>query len=170
MDLVVTLTGQGLSGAPQPRGTHDHLGRLLGVDKLPSGNLGGRQLNVCERLALASSLSCHPLRGRRKLKATDLTTMTTNQLWALHQELIDDLCKKMAARKDELERRLRELNSAAGPENLSGASRAYPRVLPKYRDPSNPRDTWAGRGKQPRWLRVQLRSGKRLDDFRIQRT
>jgi DNA-binding protein H-NS len=96
--------------------------------------------------------------------------MTTNQLWALHQELSADLCKKIAARKGELERRLRELNSAAGPENLSGVGRAYPRVLPKYRDPSNPLDTWAGRGRQPRWLRVQLRSGKRLDDFRIERT
>jgi hypothetical protein len=50
--------------------------------------------------------------------------MTTNQLWALHQELIDDLCKKMAARKGELERRLRQLNSVAAPENLSRAGRS----------------------------------------------
>jgi DNA-binding protein H-NS len=39
--------------------------------------------------------------------------------------------------------------------------------LPKYRNPSRPSETWAGRGKQPRWLTVQLESGKQIDDFRI---
>ena len=29
-------------------------------------------------------------------------------------------------------------------------------------------ETWAGRGKQPRWLVAQLRSGKRIEDFTIQ--
>jgi DNA-binding protein H-NS len=97
-----------------------------------------------------------------KLKTDDLRTMTTNQLWTLHQELVADLCKRLAARKIRLEERLRQLKLAAG--------RPHSRVLPKYRNPSNPFETWAGRGKQPRWLRAQLRSGKTLDDFRIDRT
>jgi DNA-binding protein H-NS len=41
-------------------------------------------------------------------------------------------------------------------------------VFPKYRNPAKPEETWAGRGKQPRWLTAQLRAGKNLDDFRIQ--
>ncbi|HTE96912.1 MAG TPA: H-NS family nucleoid-associated regulatory protein, partial [Bradyrhizobium sp.] len=35
-------------------------------------------------------------------------------------------------------------------------------------NPAKPSETWAGRGKQPRWLTAQLRAGKKLDDFRIQ--
>ena len=38
--------------------------------------------------------------------------------------------------------------------------RPYPKVLPKHRNPKNPAETWSGRGKQPRWLTAQLRSGK----------
>jgi DNA-binding protein H-NS len=40
---------------------------------------------------------------------------------------------------------------------------------PKYRNPDQPSETWAGRGKQPRWLVAQLRSGKRIDDFKIKK-
>jgi hypothetical protein len=39
--------------------------------------------------------------------------------------------------------------------------------LSKYINPAQPSETWAGRGKQPRWLAAQLKSGKRSDDFRI---
>jgi hypothetical protein len=41
-------------------------------------------------------------------------------------------------------------------------------VLPKFRNPDQPSETWAGRGKKPRWLTKQLRAGPRLDDFRIE--
>ena len=40
-------------------------------------------------------------------------------------------------------------------------------VAPKYRNPANPSETWAGRGKQPRWLAAQTGAGKRLEDFLI---
>jgi DNA-binding protein H-NS len=48
--------------------------------------------------------------------------------------------------------------------------RPYPSVPPKYRNPNQPSETWAGRGKQPRWLVAQLRSGKRIDDFKIKKS
>jgi DNA-binding protein H-NS len=47
------------------------------------------------------------------------------------------------------------------------ARRRYPQVFPKYRNPAEPSETWAGRGKKPRWLAAQLKSGKQIDDFRI---
>lgn len=40
-------------------------------------------------------------------------------------------------------------------------------VAPKYRNPANPSETWAGRGKQPRWLAAQTSAGKKLEDFLI---
>jgi hypothetical protein len=30
------------------------------------------------------------------------------------------------------------------------------------------RKPWAGRGKQPRWMMQQLKSGRHVDDFRLQ--
>ena len=41
------------------------------------------------------------------------------------------------------------------------------KVAPKYRNPGNAEETWAGRGKPPRWLAVQLEQGKKLEDFLI---
>ncbi len=38
---------------------------------------------------------------------------------------------------------------------------------PKYRDPSNPANTWAGRGKRPKWLAEKLAAGARIEDFAI---
>jgi DNA-binding protein H-NS len=45
--------------------------------------------------------------------------------------------------------------------------RHYPPVRPKYRNPVRPSETWAGRGRQPRWLVAALKKGKHLEDFRI---
>ena len=38
---------------------------------------------------------------------------------------------------------------------------------PKYRDPAKPENTWAGRGKQPGWLKEKLEAGASLEDFLI---
>ncbi len=40
-------------------------------------------------------------------------------------------------------------------------------VAPKYRNPENPAETWAGRVLKPRWLAAKLKSDKRLEDFSI---
>jgi DNA-binding protein H-NS len=48
--------------------------------------------------------------------------------------------------------------------------RGYPKVFAKFQNPARPFETWAGRGKQPRWLTAQLNSGNRIDDFRIRHT
>lgn len=39
---------------------------------------------------------------------------------------------------------------------------------PKYRDPAKPENTWAGRGKQPFWLKEKLEAGAKLEDFLIE--
>ena len=41
------------------------------------------------------------------------------------------------------------------------------KVAPKYRDPSNPDNTWTGRGKQPRWLAAYTGNGRNVDEFLI---
>jgi DNA-binding protein H-NS len=41
------------------------------------------------------------------------------------------------------------------------------KVEPKYRNPANAAETWAGRGKPPRWLSVHLDNGRKLEEFLI---
>jgi DNA-binding protein H-NS len=41
------------------------------------------------------------------------------------------------------------------------------KVEPKYRNPANAEETWAGRGKPPRWLATYLDNGRRIEEFLI---
>ncbi|TMJ46069.1 MAG: H-NS histone family protein [Alphaproteobacteria bacterium] len=103
------------------------------------------------------------------MKPHDLKSMSTDELWSLQERVTSELARKISAEKTRLEQRLRQLGQGAPmrDEHVSRARRPYPKVVPKFRNPTRPSETWAGRGKQPRWLTAQLRSGKKLDDFRI---
>jgi DNA-binding protein H-NS len=105
-----------------------------------------------------------------KMKSHDLQSMSTEELWSLHERVASLLAHKISAERGRLEQRLRQLGQSVlmSDEHVSRARRPYPKVAPKYRNPKRPSETWAGRGKQPRWLTAQLRSGKKLDDFRIE--
>jgi len=96
--------------------------------------------------------------------------MSVDELWELHESVADELSQKIMAERATLEDRLRKLKAAVGDGGSRRARRPYPKVLPKYRNPKNRSETWAGRGKQPLWLAAQLRSGKKLTDFLIRRT
>lgn len=37
----------------------------------------------------------------------------------------------------------------------------------RYRDPANPENTWAGRGKRPTWLNAALEAGADLQSFAV---
>jgi DNA-binding protein H-NS len=105
------------------------------------------------------------------MKPHDLEWMSVDQLWSLHQLVASVLAAKISAEKARLERLQQFVDPGAPATNenkMPHVRRPYPQVFPKYRNPAQPSETWAGRGKQPRWLSAQLRSGKKLDDFRIQ--
>lgn len=100
------------------------------------------------------------------MNSNDLQTMSLDELWNLHELVVSELTRKIMAERATLENRLRRLSST-GNGALKRGRRLYPKVQPKYQNPKNPIETWAGRGKQPRWLTAQLRSGKKLNDFLI---
>jgi DNA-binding protein H-NS len=97
-------------------------------------------------------------------------SMSVDELWSLHVMISKVLVQKISAEKERLEQRLLELGTRDTNAALKSvrARRPYPKVHPKYQNPDRPKETWAGRGKQPRWLDVQLRSGKNLEDFQIE--
>lgn len=96
----------------------------------------------------------------------DFDSMTIDELWSLHKQVSSELARKIVLEKTRLDQRLRQL-AVQVDTKTNTARRPYPRILPKYRNPERPRETWSGRGKQPRWLTAKLRSGKKLEDFRI---
>jgi DNA-binding protein H-NS len=104
------------------------------------------------------------------MKPRDLKSMSVEELWSLHELVSAALARKIQAETAKLDQRLRQLGLAAMSHNgkkMSHARRPYPLVFAKYRNPAEPSETWAGRGKRPRWLSAQLKSGKQIDDFRI---
>jgi DNA-binding protein H-NS len=115
-----------------------------------------------------------------KFRNLDLNSLSIDELWALHEEVDAVLSERILTEKRALEERLARLNRAsaakgriAGVDSKTNGRRAlrrkYPPVLPKYQNPNDRSETWAGRGKQPRWLVSQLKAGKKISDFLISR-
>jgi DNA-binding protein H-NS len=108
-------------------------------------------------------------------KKLDLDAMSVDQMWRLHEEISQILSVRLASEKRELEKRLAQLRREkdtrqSGPTNTPmsyGERRKYPRVFPKYRNPSEPSETWSGRGKRPRWLVAALEAGRTIEEFAI---
>jgi DNA-binding protein H-NS len=101
----------------------------------------------------------------------DFKSMSMDELWSLHEFVSAALSRKASAKKARLDERLRQLKLDGVPqhiEKMSRARRPYPQVFPRFRNPAQPSETWSGRGKKPRWLTAQLKSGKQIDDFRIE--
>ena len=96
-------------------------------------------------------------------------TLSVDELWVLHQEIVSTLASRLRSEKRALEKRLRLLKVKAPPISPDDRKkrRAYPTVIPKYQNPDRPGETWSGRGKQPLWLAAHLKAGKAIDDFRI---
>jgi DNA-binding protein H-NS len=107
-------------------------------------------------------------------KKIELESMSLDDLWSLQEKLSAILSARIEAEKHELERRLAILNRGVDgvgqtsvPHSINGKPRRkYPRVLPKYRNPQTS-ETWSGRGKRPRWLVAAVKSGHRIEEFRI---
>ena len=104
------------------------------------------------------------------MKRSEFYQMSVDDLWALHINISETLAERLVAEKSELERRLTQLNLQANkpPPKRKSGRRPYPPVIPKFCNPDDPAETWAGRGKQPRWVIQQLNSGKQLTEMLIQ--
>jgi DNA-binding protein H-NS len=101
------------------------------------------------------------------MKNPNLSGKSVDELWALHEQVVGILSVKILEEKALLEKQLSKLSSRTAVTSNGRSRRPYPAVLPKFRNPVQPAETWAGRGKQPRWLLAQLKSGRQLEDFRI---
>ncbi|MDE2407409.1 MAG: H-NS histone family protein [Xanthomonadaceae bacterium] len=54
-------------------------------------------------------------------------------------------------------------------KNKAKAGTRGGKVAPKYRNPANEKETWTGRGRSPLWLSALLATGRKQEEFLIQK-
>jgi DNA-binding protein H-NS len=98
-----------------------------------------------------------------------LKTMPIAKLQQLARRVEAEIAEKVTERRRGLESQLSRLFRFEGGPGGGNSARGGRRgmVAPKYRNPENPTETWAGRGLKPKWLAAALKFGKKLDDFLI---
>jgi DNA-binding protein H-NS len=104
------------------------------------------------------------------MPAPNLKSMNVEALLVLRSQIDGQL----ATRRHDLQKqlaRLQRVSSEAPPGVGNGRVSAMKgvKVKPKYRD-AKTGDTWAGRGVQPRWLSAALKSGRKLEEFLIDKS
>jgi len=100
----------------------------------------------------------------------NLKSMSVAKLSKLREQVNAVLNSKVAEERRAVQEQLNRLDRLAGTGmRVKGVGRGVRGpVAPKYRNPDDPAETWAGRGLKPRWLQAALKSGKKLEDFSIE--
>lgn len=112
------------------------------------------------------------LQERTAMDGPNLKEMSVDDLLELRDRITETLSSRVEAERRDLEMRLARLQrvDARESQRLARGGRVIGKratVAPKYRNPKNPSETWAGRGRQPHWLTAALKAGKKLRDFEI---
>ena len=97
----------------------------------------------------------------------DLGTMSVDALL----ELRDKIGAVLSQRGTELKQQLQRLDVVGGrsASKTTGKGRAGNggKLPPKYRDPDDRANVWAGRGALPRWMEAKIKAGAKREDFLI---
>jgi DNA-binding protein H-NS len=104
------------------------------------------------------------------MESNAFKSMPIDELWRLHEQVTSTLARRIAEEKAKLEERLSRIEGTRNAIGRNPPRRPYPKVLPKYKNPKNPAETWSGRGKQPHWVQAELKAGKKLVHFLIRRS
>jgi DNA-binding protein H-NS len=114
------------------------------------------------------------------VSAANLDSMTEAELRQLIQDAEKVLERLIAQRARSTLKEARRLAAEVGFEVTFAkagkpaggkAKAAAPRskAVQKYRNPDNPVETWAGRGRPPKWVQAALEAGQSLEDLAIAR-
>jgi DNA-binding protein H-NS len=102
------------------------------------------------------------------VKSINLKAMSFEALIDLRDTAESLVRKRAKSEARALQERLARLTGFVGSFLPSrGKSLKGRKVAPKYRNPANRSETWAGRGVRPRWLQAYLRDGHKLEEFAI---
>jgi DNA-binding protein H-NS len=99
----------------------------------------------------------------------NLKSMSIDKLSKLREQVDAAFNAKVIEERRAVQDQLSKLDRLGASGSRGKGVRGRPRgaVAPKYRNPENPAETWAGRGLKPRWIAAALKTGKKLEDFSI---
>ena len=107
------------------------------------------------------------LEGEMPKASSNLGTMSVDALL----ELRDKIGAVLSQRGTELRQQLQRLDVVGGrsASKTTGKGRAGNggKLPPKYRDPDDRANVWAGRGALPRWMEAKIKAGAKREDFLI---
>ena len=109
--------------------------------------------------------------GGQVMKPLNFRAMSVDELWQIYEQISRLLAERLTSEKRQLDQRLSRLRGdLVNSSPAEVARRSYPKVRPKYQNPSAPFQTWSGRGNTPRWIQEMIEAGGSLDDLRIPET
>jgi len=97
----------------------------------------------------------------------NLKSMSLDRLMSLRDKVEAALKGKVIDERRTLQSELAKLTRLDQRAITKHGTRRGGMVAPKYRNPDNPSETWAGRGLRPRWLTAAMKTGKKLEYFSI---
>ena len=99
----------------------------------------------------------------------NLKSMSIDKLSKLKEQVAAALNAKVIEERRAVQDQLSKLDrlDAGGMHGKGVRGGVRGAVAPKYRNPENPAETWAGRGLKPRWLAAALKTGKKIEEFSI---
>lgn len=77
--------------------------------------------------------------------------------------------RKKAEAREKVQEIAREFGFSLAELAEQSAVKSRKSAAPKYANPSDPAQTWTGRGRKPLWVVAALAAGKTLDDLKINR-
>lgn len=101
----------------------------------------------------------------------ELSNLSVADLRSLQQNVVHELMKREQQEVADARERILAIANSVGvsvSELVSGSvrSKSGP-VAVRFRNPDNPTQQWTGRGRQPKWVKAWIDSGKSLDQVRV---
>lgn len=100
----------------------------------------------------------------------NIDNLSVEQLAALAKDAQAKIKQKQAQGLKDAYLQFKEIAKANGTtieEILKVGKRVQKESRVAYRDPKNPKNVWAGRGRKPKWLEEALNGGKKLEDYAV---
>jgi DNA-binding protein H-NS len=96
-------------------------------------------------------------------RPSNLASMSVEALLKMR----DDIGEILSSKTKQLQSQLAALGLGNGGGKRGVSKMKGRKVAPKYRNPKNRSETWAGRGAVPRWMAAAIKAGKKKESFLI---
>lgn len=95
----------------------------------------------------------------------ELVDKAKNEVATKEQNRVQQVRSQIEQLAGELDMSVEELMRYDGRRKLKSSVKPVGKI--KFQNPANPKQTWTGRGKRPRWLQDALDEGANLEDFAL---